>query len=214
MANKNRIFLGLEFKTQQDRITEGVTVGTKMQADANADIQSKGTGLKTAAQAMQNRVTDKKNAEEAAIAATKAADAQELVWDEAYRDATKKTEEIYKDNPPKWSNLGFSKTADVEPTPKEIPDKVTGLSATQGDAMGEGDLIWDPQTGVIGYKIQINSTDPLNAQAWGQATPDTSTSSKETITGLTTGTRYWVRVKAFVTAGDGPPSDPVSFIAP
>jgi hypothetical protein len=43
--------------------------------------------------------------------------------------------------------------------------------------------------------------------------PATATKSKATVTGLTSGTRYWFRVAAIGSAGQGPWSDPATAIA-
>lgn len=86
-----------------------------------------------------------------------------------------------------------------------------GLIATVGDIDGELDLDWDSVRGANSYVIQ-KSPDPITPTSWQQAA--IVTKSKGTVTGLTSGTKYWFRVAAVGTAGQGPWSDPATRIAP
>lgn len=86
-----------------------------------------------------------------------------------------------------------------------------GLIATVGDNDGELDLDWDSVRGATTYLVQ-RSLDPPTATSWQQAI--VVTKSKGTVTGLTSGTKYWFRVAAVGAAGQGPWSDPATRIAP
>jgi hypothetical protein len=89
---------------------------------------------------------------------------------------------------------------------------VTSLAATMGDDPGELDLSWDRVTGATLYEVWRNS-DPNNAAGWVFVC--TCTKSSTTVTGLTSGTKYWFRVHA--KGGNetvGPWSDPATSIAP
>jgi len=66
----------------------------------------------------------------------------------------------------------------------------------------------------MGYFLEVNITDPIDPTEWDSASPRSVSKSKATITGLTTGQKYWVRVIAFIGSGEGPPSDPKAFLAP
>jgi hypothetical protein len=86
-----------------------------------------------------------------------------------------------------------------------------GLIATVGDNDGELDLDWDSVRGATTYLVQ-RSIDPPTATTWQQVL--VVTNSKGTVTGLTSGTKYWFRVAAVGTAGQGPWSDPATRVAP
>jgi hypothetical protein len=85
------------------------------------------------------------------------------------------------------------------------------LTATTGDHDGEIDLSWDTVRGARSYVIQ-RSPDPPNENTWTHS--GVSTRSRTTVEGLNSGTRYWFRVAAVNSSGQGPWSNPVVKIAP
>ena len=87
----------------------------------------------------------------------------------------------------------------------------TDLAATVGDNDGEIDLDWDNVRGATSYVVQ-KSPDPVTPTSWLQSS--VVTKSKTTVDSLTSGTKYWFRVSAVGTAGQGPWSDPATKIAP
>ena len=91
------------------------------------------------------------------------------------------------------------------------PDMVSNLSITSGDNAGELDLQWDTVAGTRTYEVQI-SPDPMTATSF--TSQPSVTKSKAIITGLTSGTRAWVRVRAVNAAGQGAWSDVGTKIAP
>ena len=95
--------------------------------------------------------------------------------------------------------------APIGPMPK--PD---ALAATIGDLEGECDLVWHRVRGAGSYLIQ-KSVDPITATSWQQA--GVSTKSKFSVTGLTSGSKYWFRVAAVGSEGPGPWSDPATSLA-
>ena len=98
------------------------------------------------------------------------------------------------------------------PTPVGQMPQIAGLFATQGDGNGEVDLHWNPiKRGLNSYLIE-KTTDPAGQTGWAYAT--TVTKSSAAVTGLTSGTRYWFRVAAIGSAGQGPWSDPATKVAP
>jgi fibronectin type III domain protein len=87
----------------------------------------------------------------------------------------------------------------------------TGLSASAGDHEGEIDLIWDKVKGAKSYVLE-RSPDPSSATSWAHEA--VTTKSSATVSGLVSGTRYWFRVAAVISAGQSGWSDPVIKMAP
>ena len=94
------------------------------------------------------------------------------------------------------------------PAPKPIPDQPTGLELKMGDADGEVSGHCDGQPGVVDYyEIQYTTTDPLSATPnWQHA--DTSKKSRFELTGLPSGQKVWVRLRACNARGKSNWSDP------
>ena len=91
------------------------------------------------------------------------------------------------------------------------PGRVSGLSVTEGNAQLA--LSWSAVGGATGYKVQWKSGTQTFADAATDARQyvvSSGTTTAHTITGLTNGTPYTVRVIATNSAGDGPPSAVVS----
>ena len=103
----------------------------------------------------------------------------------------------------------------MEPTGRvgfdTLPDQVVNLSVTVSDNAGELDLQWDPVNGAKTYEMQ-SSPDPMTPTSWSNLPGVTK--SKGVVTGLTSGARVWLRVRAINAAGQGAWSDPGTKIAP
>jgi hypothetical protein len=97
------------------------------------------------------------------------------------------------------------------PGASSMPNAPGGLNATVGDHEGEIDLTWDPVSNARSYLIQA-STDPNNPASWSQV--GAATKSSATIGGLTSGTRYWLRVAAIGAGGQSGWSNADAAIAP
>ena len=109
----------------------------------------------------------------------------------------------------KIQSAGFSlKSAS---TPKTIPNQVVNLAITAGDNAGELDLQWDPVTDAKTYEVQT-SPDPMTATSF--VGKGSATKSKMAVLDLTSGARYWARVRATNSAGTGAWSDVATKIAP
>jgi len=80
------------------------------------------------------------------------------------------------------------------------------LTAMSGDSNGEIDLIWEPVYGARSYVVQrsIKITEPGR---WTQE--DIITKSSYTVSKLKSGQKYWFRVAAVGSSGQGPWSEPV-----
>jgi len=86
----------------------------------------------------------------------------------------------------------------------------TALSASEGSHEGEVNLSWDKVKGAKSYVIE-RTTDPQVATSWVHAA--VSLKASATISGLTSGTRYWFRVAAVMTGGQSGWSDPAVRLA-
>jgi len=91
------------------------------------------------------------------------------------------------------------------------PDQVHNLTVTTGDSDGLLDVHWDPASAAKSYEIE-SSPEPMTAGSFTHK--DTVTKSSVTLTGFTSGTRVWLRVRAVNGKGKGAWSDPVSKIVP
>jgi len=85
------------------------------------------------------------------------------------------------------------------------------LAVTAGDMDGTLDASCDPAAGAKTYDWQMTTADAVNGP---YATVSQTTSSSTALTGLTSGQRVWVRVRAVGTTGPGPWSDPATKIVP
>jgi len=96
-------------------------------------------------------------------------------------------------------------------SPASVPNQVQNLSLTVGDNAGSLDAHWDSMDGVKSFEAQV-SPDPFTLTSF--VTADTVTKSSTTLTGLTSGSRVWVRVRAINSAGKGAWSDPAVKVVP
>ena len=101
-------------------------------------------------------------------------------------------------------------SAETEPVTATVPTAPTALAAVTGDDEGELDASWQAPSSnggsaVTGYKVQWKEA----ADSWDTAadvSEATVTGTTHTITSLTGGVEYAVRVIATNVAGDGPAS--------
>lgn len=216
-----KIKLDLFAKTIQNKIAEGEAIAPQLMADADPAVVAAGTALDTATTDLNDRDTERTQKEDDAKAATVALHTQETTYDEIMGKASAKAMEIYPKNEQKWKDFGFK--LGEEPGPVGIPGKVEGLSVTNNEVSGTADLQWEPLTKVNGYKIQFMESEsapaalaapppPPSESIWKPATPDVSTKSKITVTGLSAGKFTSFRLAAFNSAGTGAWSNPVGRI--
>ena len=88
------------------------------------------------------------------------------------------------------------------------PDKVTGVEVTSGN--GQLEVMWDKPPAAEGFKIQWKSGSETFDDAPGdgrEAIINDEDTTSYTISGLTNGTEYMIRVIATNEVGDGEPSD-------
>lgn len=181
---------------------EGIAVlGTPAPAEVAA--------LTAATDALETARDNKQSADNAAKTATLAQQAAEDAFNEAYAAYGRTGQTKSGGDPTKIGQIGL----DVAGTPAPIGEmpQLLNLIATSGDLFGEVDLMWEPVRGAKTYIVQY-CADPMTGN-WQQF--DIVTKSKCTVTGLTSGTKYWFRVAAKGAApGQGPWSDPAQKMAP
>jgi hypothetical protein len=91
------------------------------------------------------------------------------------------------------------------------PGLIDNLKLTAGDEPGALDGSFDPEPLAYNYEIQCTSVDSVNGPWQNCPSP---TASVFRLTGMTSGQRVWVRVRAIGTQGPGPWSDPYTKIVP
>jgi hypothetical protein len=96
-------------------------------------------------------------------------------------------------------------------TPAGVPVQVANLSVSAGDHDGELNSQWDPVPGAKTYEVQT-SPDPFTASSWSKT--KSVTKSLVVLTGFTSGSRIWVRVRAIGAGGEGNYSSEISKIVP
>jgi hypothetical protein len=111
-------------------------------------------------------------------------------------------------DPVKIQSSGFGVQSDGGPVHMS---KVVNLGAATSDSPGEIDLNWNRVEGARSYEIQM-ANDPDTPNSW--AFKESSTKSKVTLTGLTSATRVWVRVRAIGANDKGGWSDPAETVVP
>lgn len=98
------------------------------------------------------------------------------------------------------------------PGPATEMPKVENLQASQGDEDGEIDLQWNPiRENLRMYNVEMNEAADGQGN-WKMVLQQSA--SRVSVKGLTSGKRYWFRIRAVGAAGAGAPSDPVTRTAP
>ena len=93
----------------------------------------------------------------------------------------------------------------------QAPSAPHGLSATAGEHEGEIKLSWKAISNARSYTIEA-SQDPATATSWTHT--GVATSASRTITGLTSGKRYWFRVAAIGAGGQSGWSEHATKVVP
>jgi len=101
-----------------------------------------------------------------------------------------------------------------KPSPRPVPAKPTGLELAAGDEEGEVSGQCNGQPGVVDYyEIQHTQDDPNGANPnWVLA--DTAKKSRFELSGLPTGVKIWVRLRAVNAKGKSPWCDPATCRVP
>ena len=190
MANK--IKLDLASFTIPDKVQFIRQVVTQMTGTANfttpaptlASITTKANNLESAFNAQQT-------AQQAAMTATTNLGTSENAADAAMNSLANYVEETSGGDAAKIQSAGMSTRAPKTPTTSLAAPQNLAVSA--GDNDGELDSQWDPVAKAKNYEVQV-SDDPPTSGSWTYA--KSTTKSKTTLTGLTSGAKKWVRVRA------------------
>ena len=155
------------------------------------------TALYTAAKTANDLVTTKEN-ELTALRSDSKTKNDAMV---AALDAEASTAEgATSGDPTKLLLLNFELTGPPAASVGEL-DKVTELTVTGGDNDGELDTQWHSDRNADSFEVQTTAT-VADAASWVHR--ETTTKSKTTLSGLASGARVWVRVRAIGAAGPGP----------
>lgn len=189
------------------KITRGGTVVTKM--TGNPDFPTLATDVVDMANATTQMETDYNaavTARQTAQALTMISDASAKAWDAQYNKVADLVDAKATTEPAKLG-AGFELVSDKSPV--GILPAPANLAVTMSEAPGSLTAQWDAMPKASGFLVEIA---PSSNGPWTQvATP---TASDCVITGLTSGTIYYVRVKAVSSAGVSAPSDIAMKMAP
>jgi len=114
-------------------------------------------------------------------------------------------------DPAKMTSCGVTTYDLGKSGPVGRPAMLTNLSASAGTLPGTALLHWSAEHGSHSYIVQQTTT-PTDEASWKAA--GTATKSSFTVPGLTSGTKYFFRVAALGTAGQGAFSDMAAQLAP
>ena len=172
---------------------------------AFATLAAQLTSLTGKVDTLRSRQNVLRDAENAVTLATDARDAaKKAATDELMELAT----EIGKLAPTEADVESTLLRVKDKPVPKEAPSTPTGLELKMGDNDGELSGQCEGQPGIADYyEIQFTTSDPLSAApTWHFA--DTSKKSRFELTGLPSGQKIWVRLRACNARGKSNWSDP------
>jgi hypothetical protein len=188
----NQIKLDLQGKTVPQKIQFLRDLVTQMTGNANYPTPSPALSAITAkANALEAALGTQAAAQQAAKTATTNLETREGEADAAVNSLSNYVWETSGGDEAKIQSAGMSLRAPKTPT-TSLPAP-QGLAVTAGDNEGELDAVWDPVPKNKGYEVQT-SPDPVTGTSWAFA--ETSTASKTTLTGLPSGSKIWVRVRA------------------
>jgi hypothetical protein len=121
------------------------------------------------------------------------------VWNEAVSNLAAFTQSATDGDAGKILSAGFDVC--LPPVPLPIPDAVTGVTVRLNGSPGYSKISWKAVAGAEGYLVQ-GSPDPITPTSWEQ--PFISKKTKCEGNGASPGQKYWYRIAAFNSAGQGP----------
>jgi hypothetical protein len=201
-----KVRLGLGDKTVLERVQFGDTVHTALTGNTNFTTPAPPlTAVQTATDGLRDAAEAVRLAKLALAGAVDVQDQKQTAFDTVLTQEGNYVQNTSGGDPAKIQSAGMQVQA--APAPPAAMPKVEDVSATGGDLEHECDVHWKPVKRKNNYIIEV-SPDPVTATSWTQA--GLPTKSKFTVTGLTSGAKYWFRVAASGTLGAGPWSDPAT----
>lgn len=205
-----KVKLGLRNRTPDELVAFANTIKTAMTGNANFStpnptLAALGTLITTA----QTKIAAYNSVKAALDAALADRDAALLALSGGLTQEAAYVENITGGDKVKIESSGMS----VKDPPAPVTlTQVLDLVTTEGDNEGTLDVAWKPVRGATAYEIQT-SPDPITSGSW--AFRKTASKSSDTLTGLASATKAWVRVRA-IGAGNktGPWSDPATKVVP
>ena len=200
MSRADRVDLG-------QKIVGNVTAGGKVVPATNADyvaFAAAQTALKVGAdgiRALEGQL------ETARMALVPKMD----TWLAATEQLSKTADSLAKGVAADIMAVGFQPSSDAAPASPQPLTQVHALALTAGDNDGELDYTHERTEGATGYERQT-TTNPNDAASWVDRGPVTRSSG--TLSGLPSGSRQWVRVRAIGPLEPGPWSDPATKTVP
>lgn len=149
-------------------------------------------------------------AKDAAKQRTTQLQAAEHEYDNAFRALVVDAEKHTEGDKDKLQGGGFDTfIPGARDSQGELPAPENVL-ARPGNAEGTMDVSWFPVEGARGYPVYI-TTDISDTESFTRVV--IATTSEVVLTGLESGTKYYVRITAFGTEGESVPSDVTSSVA-
>jgi hypothetical protein len=192
------------------KVTIGRSIVAKIEGNANfPQAQSLMATVATALDALEAAETKALGSRQQAISDTLARDVQEGQTDDVLRLLGDAIEKESGGDAAKIHSAGLETQAEKSPIgPLPAP---LHLAVTQGDEEGELSVSCDNVRGARSYVWEVTE-DTTGKIGWRSG--GVSTKSRHDIQGLTSGTRYHVRVAALGAAGQSPFSDAIAKVAP
>jgi len=200
-----KVKLGLRNLNPDELVALANTIKTAMTGNANFTTPNPSlASLTTLITTAQTKIGTYNSAKAAADTALSDRDSALVALRAALTQEADYVQNISAGDATKIESAGMS--VRDEAAPIGPPTQVLDLVVTVGDNDGSLDTSWNPVRGAGSYEIQT-SADPITASSW--AFKQTATKSSATLTGLTSGAKTWVRVRAIGSGNaPGPWSDP------
>ncbi len=189
------------------KIVDNVTAGGTAVPATNADY----VAFAAAQTELKSAAAEIKALEQKLAAARLAVVPKMDTWLAATEQMAKTTDSLAKGTAAAIAGVGFQPSSGASPAPSQPMTQVQALSLTAGDNDGELDYTHERNEGATGYERET-TTNPNDPASWVDR--DSTTRSSGTLSGLPSGSRQWVRIRAIGPLGPGPWSDPATKTVP
>jgi hypothetical protein len=206
-----KVKLGLKDLNPDETVDLALTIKTAMTGNANFTTPNPTlTALGTLISTAQTKIAAYNSAKALADTALSDRDTAIVALRAGLTQEADYVQNITNGDQTKIESAGMSVRDAASPTGP--PTQVLDLAVSAGDNDGTLDASWNPVRGAVSYEIQ-SSPDPITGTSW--TFRQSASKSSATITGLTSGTKTWVRVRAVGTKNaTGPWSDPATKMVP